>query len=152
MSKNLYEAAAMQLKARALEAFAALELLLKNPAGIPDHLNLLDEIVKHAKTLAENERAMLTLQQYFANHFEPPKAQPPGPGETPKVVTPEMSPTYKQQLQRQKMMEAARARRAEIAKKELYPETEEKSGLKEVEPKKKRRSRKKAEDNAPNVE
>jgi hypothetical protein len=39
MSKNLYEAALLQLKGRALESYAALDILLKNPTGIPDHMN-----------------------------------------------------------------------------------------------------------------
>lgn len=71
MSKTLYEATIMQLKGRALEAYGTLEMLFKNPAAVPDHTAWVDEIVKHTRVLAENENAMVTLQQYFGNRFNP---------------------------------------------------------------------------------
>jgi len=82
MSKTLYEATIMQLKGRALEAYGTLEMLFKNPAAVPDHTAWVDEIVKHTRALAENENAMVTLQQYFGNRFNPPapeQAPPPAP-------------------------------------------------------------------------
>ena len=159
MSKNLYDAAVLQLRGRALEALATVELLLKNPTAVPDHSNWVDEIIKHTKVLAENENTMITLQQYFGKQFAPPPPAPgtllpgapaPQPGE-PLTITPERSPTLRKELARQKRLEAMKARQT-MAKKELYPETEEKSGLKEGESKKKRRSRKKAETAVANVE
>jgi len=161
MSKNLYEAAILQLRGRALESLAALELLFQNPTAIPDHTAWVDEIVKHTKRLAENENTMITLQQYFGKRFAPPPQPqavvPPGPPKPPSdplVVTPERSPTLKRELDRQKMMEAAKARRAEMAKKELYPKSAEESGLQEEEPKKKptRKARKKAKAKETDVE
>jgi len=156
MSKNLYDAAVLQLRGRALEALAALELLLKNPTAIPDHSNWVDEIIKHTRTLAENENTMVTLQQYFGKHFnpEPPAPAPPTTNKEPLTVTPEMSPTLKKELHRQKIIEAAKARRLAGPNKELYPVIDKESGLKEGEPKKKRsrKASKKVEDKSGDVE
>ena len=148
MSKYLYEAAVLQLRGRALEAYAALELLFKNPTAMPDHSAWAEEIIKHTKILAENENTMLTLQQHFGKYFAPQQpvappqpaepAAPAKPAEEPRLITPEMSPTLRQHLKRQKVIEAAKDRRAQTAKKELYPKTNEESGLKEPGPKKKR--------------
>ena len=153
MSKNLYDAAILQLRGRALESLAALELLFQNPTAIPDHTGWVDEITKHTKRLAENENSMTTLQQYFGKRYTPPApgpapavARPPGPPGEPLVVTPERSPTLKRELDRQKLMEAAKAKRAQMTKQELYPKRDQDSGLKEEENKKKapRKSRKKS--------
>ncbi len=87
MSKTLYDATIMQLKGRALEAYGTLEMLFKNPAAIPDHTAWVDEIIKHTRALADNENAMITLQQYFGNRFSPPAPEqepqpPPSPIES----------------------------------------------------------------------
>mgnify|MGYP003145226554 FL=1 len=111
MSKNLYEATILQLKGRALEAYAALDLLLKNPTGIPDHSNWVDEIVRHAKTLAENENAIVKLQQYFGKQLQSPAPQ------SKKMSTSE-NPEKKEQL-KQIMAETLKKRQ-----KELYPVVE----------------------------
>ena len=135
MSKNLYEATLLQLKGRALEAYAALDLLLNNPTGIPDHSNWVDEIIKHTQILTTNENAMITLQQYFAKRYAAPTPPPPtesvlspstdAPKEKPLVVTPERSPTLRRELEKQKMLEAAKQRRQKKrAQKELYPKSD----------------------------
>mgnify|MGYP003149253360 FL=1 len=111
MSKNLYEATILQLKGRALEAYAALDLLLKNPTGIPDHSNWVDEIIRHAKTLAENENAIVKLQQYFGKQLQSPAPQ------SKKMSTSE-NPEKKEQL-KQIMAETLKKRQ-----KELYPVVE----------------------------
>jgi len=97
MSKNLYDATIMQLRGRALEAYATLDMLFSNPTAIPDHTEWSAEIVKHAEILAKNENAMITLQQYFGPRYAPAApppvaAAPPAPAASA-VVTPETSPT-----------------------------------------------------------
>tara|TARA_Y100000296_G_scaffold85848_1_gene123778 strand:- start:1982 stop:2389 length:408 start_codon:yes stop_codon:yes gene_type:complete len=112
MSKNLYEATILQLKGRALEAYAALELLLKNPTGIPDHSNWVDEIIRHTQTLAENENAIIKLQQYFGKHFQ---------DGTPLKNSVKAHPqTAEQKEIKQRMMETLKKRQ-----KELYPMPDE---------------------------
>ena len=162
MSKYLYDAAILQLRGKALEAYATLELLFKNPTAVPDHSAWAEEIIKHTKILAQNENAMITLQQHFGKHFNPQQppvpaptaAVPPQPTEEPLAPKPEKSPLVRRELHRQKMAEAAKARRERQPPKELYPPAEEESGLKEPAPKKKR-SRKvsqKAEEKPSDVE
>jgi len=162
MSKYLYDAAILQLRGKALEAYATLELLFKNPTAVPDHSAWAEEIIKHTKILAQNENAMITLQQHFGKHFTPQQppvpaptaAVPPQPTEEPLAPKPEKSPLVRRELHRQKMAEAAKARRERQPPKELYPPAEEESGLKEPAPKKKR-SRKvsqKAEEKPSDVE
>jgi len=155
MSKKLYEAAILQLRGRALESLAALELLFTNPTAIPDHTAWVAEIVKHTKRLAENENTMTTLQQYFGKHYAAPapaavpQGSPQAHPQEPKVITPEMSPTMRRELQRQKRAEMMKARQEAMAKQEMYPEPSEDSGLKEEkEPTKKtkRKSAKSADD------
>jgi len=92
MSKNLYDATIMQLRGRALEAYATLDMLFSNPTAIPDHTEWSAEIVKHAEILAKNENAMITLQQYFGPRYAPVAPAPAAPAASA-VVTPETSPT-----------------------------------------------------------
>ena len=113
MSKNLYEATILQLKGKALEAYAALELLLKNPTAIPEHSDWVGEIIKHTATLAENESAMIKLQQYFGKEFQEKPA-------SPQRGMPVAAPNIKKEL-KQKVLEAAKARQR---KEELYPAAE----------------------------
>jgi len=110
MSKHLYEATIMQLKGRALEAYAALDMLLTNPSVVPDHTAWSQEIVKHAKILAENENTTATLQQYFGPRYNPAPAAPsPGPTrttaprESPLTTAADMSPTLRRELAKQKV-------------------------------------------------
>ena len=57
-----------------------------NPTAVPDHTAWVEEIVKHAKSLAENENVMITLQQYFGPRFGP-KPPPPSPTQEVEGVT-----------------------------------------------------------------
>tara|TARA_Y100000034_G_scaffold133168_1_gene197941 strand:+ start:1573 stop:1959 length:387 start_codon:yes stop_codon:yes gene_type:complete len=101
MSKALYEATILQLRGRALEAYAALEMLFDNPSSVPDHTEWVEEIVKHARLLAENENVMVTLQQYFGPRFTPqaaPAPQPPPAAAPPPTVTPNPTPLSEEEL------------------------------------------------------
>jgi hypothetical protein len=107
MSKHLYDATIMQLKGRALEAYAALDMLFSNPSVVPDHTAWSQEIIKHTTVLAEHENVMVTLQQYFGPRYSPP-APPHGPGPTrqappqeePSPITPEMSSTLRREMEK----------------------------------------------------
>lgn len=83
MNVKLYNAAITQLRGKAMESLALIDMLLNNPTMVPDHSSLVGEIVTHSQTLSEYEGAMLTLQQYFApdggvvnRQVEPPSPQP----------------------------------------------------------------------------
>lgn len=65
MNIKLYNAAITQLRGRAMEALALIDMLLTDPTMVPDHSSLVEEIMKHSKALATHEAAMITLQQYF---------------------------------------------------------------------------------------
>jgi|TARA_Y100000034_G_scaffold127885_1_gene181494 hypothetical protein len=113
MSKHLYEATILQLKGRALEAYAALELLFSDPATIPDHTDWGEEIKKHARILAENENTMVTLQQYFGPRFAAPQPVAPTPVSPPAEEPPvahedlmERSPTYRRSMDSAKLKES----------------------------------------------
>ena len=117
MSKNLYQAALHQIKGKALESLAVIEVLLDNPAAVSEHTDYVGEIIKHAELLAQYEGAMLTLNQYFGPPTAspqqsppppPPSAPPPEPSpESSKalVVTEERSPTMRRAAKKRKMME-----------------------------------------------
>jgi len=151
MSKKLYEGAIFQLRGRALGAYAALELLFQNPTAIPDHSTWVDEIIKHTAVLAQNENAMITLQQYFGKQFVAPPAPPietsaptpPRPAGEPRPISPEMSSRLRQSPGRQRMTETKRAPTRTAPQKELYPKTDEDSGLKEVTKKSKKKKNEK---------
>ena len=66
MNIKLFNAATTQIRGKALESLALIDLLLNDPTMVPEHSNLVDEIVTHSRKLAEYEGALLTLQQYFA--------------------------------------------------------------------------------------
>jgi len=110
MSKNLYEATIMQLKGRALEAYATLDILFNNPTTIPDHTAWVEEILKHTRVLAEHENAMVTLQQYFGARFggpsrpPPPQPGPPQPSPAPESASasPDVSAAVRQMLEKEK--------------------------------------------------
>ena len=109
MSPTLLNAALLKLKAEATTALATIEVLLNNPVAISEHTDYVGEIVAQAQKLSECEDAMKALQQYFG----PPP--PPVPQGEPKnidpatavKVTPEMSPTYKASLEKQKIKDTA---------------------------------------------
>tara|TARA_Y100000296_G_C5060818_1_gene199715 strand:- start:382 stop:711 length:330 start_codon:yes stop_codon:yes gene_type:complete len=108
MSQTLLNAAMLKLKAEATTALGTIEVLLNNPVAISEHTDYVGEIVAQAQKLSEYEDAMKALQQYFG----PPPAASPAPPQTidPTAavkVTPEMSPTYKASLEKQKIKESA---------------------------------------------
>jgi hypothetical protein len=121
MSKRLYTAAVMQLRAKALEELAIIERLLGDPRTTSE------ELIVHARELVLNENAITALEGYVGPQYDPPPQLPPQPpvaevpetaeeevppeplvptkaedppaqsapsSESPIVVTPEMSPTY----------------------------------------------------------
>ena len=124
MHKTLYDAAVAQLRGSALESLSIIEIILKNPSAAGDHSTCVEEITAHARNLAETEGAMLTLNQYFGKHFSPkappvnqsgvlppPMAPPraprdPGP---PMKVTPEISPTYRREAEKEKIRSSVKA-------------------------------------------
>tara|TARA_Y100000034_G_scaffold103747_1_gene129706 strand:+ start:909 stop:1355 length:447 start_codon:yes stop_codon:yes gene_type:complete len=140
MSKNLYEAALLQLKGRALESYATLDILLKNPTGIPDHMNWVDEIIKHANSLSQNENAIIKLQQYFGKRFQEPPPSPDGEQPSPDSV---LKDAIRQKMKARSGPQWKLAGSTKVPV-ELYPEAAETSGLKEGPPEeqKKKRARK----------
>jgi len=65
MNIKLYNAAITQLRGKAMESLAVIDVLLNNPTMVPDHSTLVEEIIKHTRILSENEDAMIALQKYF---------------------------------------------------------------------------------------
>ncbi len=101
MNIKLYNAAMTQLRGKAMESLALIDVLLNNPTMVPDHSSLVDEIMVHSQTLAEYEGAMLTLQQYFAPERPEQKAaprRPMPPGATPETVKPNGAPIREDEL------------------------------------------------------
>ena len=92
MAAETLEAAILQLRAKALEAFGIIKDIYARPAEEGD----VDKIANQALKLAQFEGAMLTLQQYFGNvsPASPPPPQPKSKQE-PLVVTEDMSPTLR---------------------------------------------------------
>ena len=106
MNKKLYEATQARLRSQALEALAAIEAHLKGTSS--DLSGAVDKIAEGAQALAQLEGAMITLQQYFRPAPAPqmpPQSPPMPPQGEPLKVTPEMSPTYKKSLEKQKLKE-----------------------------------------------
>jgi hypothetical protein len=103
MSQTLLNAAVLKLQAEATAALATIEVLLNNPVAISNHTDYVTEIVHQAQKLSECEDAMKALQNYFV-----PKVlrRPPlNPADIPSI-TPEMSPTYKASLEKQKIKDS----------------------------------------------
>jgi hypothetical protein len=90
MAKEISEAAILQLRAKALEAFGVIKDIYARPSEDGD----VDKIANQALKLAQYEGAMITLQQYFGQAEQPP-GPPPEPERLPMVVTEEMSPTLR---------------------------------------------------------
>ena len=109
MSQTLLNAALLKLKAEATTALATIEVLLNNPVAISQHTDYVAEIVAQAQKLSEHEDAMKALQQYFGPPPEPaPELQPKSIDPATAIkVTPEMSPTYKASLEKQKIKDTA---------------------------------------------
>jgi len=109
MSKNVYEAVRTKLQAEGQQAVATIELLLKQPTAFPNDTNIVEEITRLTLQLVQAEGALVTLEQYFSRLYAAPLV-PPAPPATPrppdeeiKVVTPEMSPTLRRELENQEL-------------------------------------------------
>ena len=61
MNEEIFNAAIMRLRSRALEHYGIIKDLVRRPPGE----GTVDELVKNAITLVQFEGAMLTLQQYM---------------------------------------------------------------------------------------
>ena len=67
LQNNLCQAALSHYKAKADEAKAHLEILFNFSVGIGEHTNLLDEVKKWTKELAEAEECLATLEDHFSS-------------------------------------------------------------------------------------
>ena len=108
MNMKLYNATQARLRSEALEMLAQIEANLSGSSHIED--GVVDKIAAAAGRLAQIEGALITLQQYF----QPPEPVAPPSSrrdEEPLIVTPEMSPTYKKSLEKQKLKEGSTKRR-----------------------------------------
>lgn len=106
MSKNVYEAVRTKLQAEGQQALATIELLLKQPTAFPNDTNIVEEITRLTLQLVQAEGALVTLEQYFSRLYAAPlvpPAPPRPPDEEIKVVTPEMSPTLRRELENQEL-------------------------------------------------
>tara|TARA_R100000808_G_C2121069_1_gene132353 strand:+ start:570 stop:767 length:198 start_codon:yes stop_codon:yes gene_type:complete len=65
MSEKLLQAAFSHYEAKKDEALAVLDVYLNNSAGIGEHSNLLEEILKWTTVLAEAEENIETLKRHF---------------------------------------------------------------------------------------
>tara|TARA_Y100000593_G_scaffold51529_1_gene96828 strand:+ start:542 stop:760 length:219 start_codon:yes stop_codon:yes gene_type:complete len=65
LQNNLYSAAIFHYKAKIAEAKAHLEILFNFSVGIGEHTNLLEEVKKWTKELAEGEECLATLEDNF---------------------------------------------------------------------------------------
>ena len=118
MNTKLYNAAITQLRGKALESLAVIDVILTNPRAIPDHSSLMEELVKHSRELAEYEGAFITLQQYFApsqpapHPASQPAPQAPPPQPMPQAratpATPAPSPAEEEMLKRSPTMRKAK--------------------------------------------
>ena len=123
MNEKLYNAALTQLRGKALESLALIDILLSDPRAIPDHSSLVEEVTHHAKQLAEYEGAFLTLQQYFAPQKEVVRAPPPTP--TPAPQAPREGPPLSEaeMLKRSPTMRKGKQARAAVGRKKKSDET-----------------------------
>jgi len=62
---HLCEAAKAHFRAKIAEARAHLDILFNYSVGIGEHTNLLDEVKKWTKELAEAEEGLATLEDNF---------------------------------------------------------------------------------------
>ena len=114
MSKTAYEAALQRLRGEALTAMSVIDGILSSHSPDPNATEL---IMEQAEILATKEASMITLQQYFGQRYATPTAPAPQPApasatvnnDPPLKVTPEMSPTYKREVEKQKIRKSARS-------------------------------------------
>jgi hypothetical protein len=110
MNIKLYNAVCAHLRAKAIEALAMVDILLNDPSSTPENTTTVEEITRHTLDMVQHEGALHSLQQYFQPQ-PAPVARPPS-ADPPVVVTPEMSPTYKKSLEKQKIKETAKRPRS----------------------------------------
>ena len=77
MNIKLYNAALTQLRGKAMESLALIDMYLNDPTMVPDHSSLVEEIIKHSCCLSEYESAFSSLQQYFQPKPDKPPASAP---------------------------------------------------------------------------
>jgi hypothetical protein len=65
LHNNLCWAALAHYKAKIAEAKAHLEILFNFSIGVGEHMNLLDEVKKWTKELAEAEECLASLEENF---------------------------------------------------------------------------------------
>jgi hypothetical protein len=65
LQNNLCRAAMAHYKAKIEEAKAHLEILFNFSVGIGEHTNLLDEVKRWTRELAEAEECLATLEENF---------------------------------------------------------------------------------------
>ena len=65
MNSKLLKAAYFSYNAQKAEAIAHLEILFKNSVGIGEHTDILGEIDKWVKSLAEADENIETLRKHF---------------------------------------------------------------------------------------
>ena len=114
MSKTAYDAALQRLRGEALTAMSVIDGILSSHSPDPNATEL---IMEQAEILATKEASMITLQQYFGQRYAPAPAPVPQQAapvaqvnnDPPLKVTPEMSPTYKREVEKQKIKRSARS-------------------------------------------
>ena len=77
----LFNATLARLSAEREEALAVLEMLFNRSVGIGDHTNIVEEIVKTSKKLADATGTIQVLSQTFGQQGQQPEGQ-----EGPQVV------------------------------------------------------------------
>ena len=115
MNNKLYNAAITQLRGKAMESLALMDMLLNNPTLVPDHSSLVEEITHHACRIAEYEGAMQALQTYGV----PPRAPVAAPAPTPAAPSEGIPVADEEDLaKRSPTFRKARKRQAKASKKE----------------------------------
>ena len=101
MNSKLIKALKAKYKAQAAEAEATIEVYLNNAAGIGEHTQFVDEIIKHARILHEAEESSNALSKYLkpSPRAVAPPPPPPPPVEPSTPITEEdlmkRSPTFR---------------------------------------------------------
>ena len=119
MNKNtLLNATITKLRAEALEAFAAIELLLENPESYPSPESIIEELARQSEILARKEGALLTFQQYFVPQEpkRPPTMPPtpPSPPNPPVMVDGDRSPTMRRAMESEDIKNRARVEKERL--------------------------------------
>ena len=100
-NEKLLDAAILSLRAEALGSLGAIEAILDNAAGIGEHTQFVDEIIKHARILHEAEESSNALSKYLkpSPRAVAPPPPPPPPVEPSTPITEEdlmkRSPTFR---------------------------------------------------------